>query len=278
MASADLEAVVSAAVALEEAGNKTFVEVEMSYVKWIGGALGWAFGGPIGAAMGFAVGMMFDDNAISTEEKPSGNYKESYKQYRHQTTGGDFAASLIILSAEVMKADSKVMKSELNYVNQFFTNNFGKNAASGYMSMLQQLLKQDNDVHGVCEQIRYFMDHSQRLLLLQYLFGIAKADGEVDPREVSLIERMSNYLGISDKDFAAVKASFYTDRKAHYEILEISPEADDQEVKRAYRKMAVKFHPDKVRELGEEYQKMAQEKFIRVQEAYEAIKKERGFK
>lgn len=250
----------------------------MGYVKWIGGALGWAFGGPIGAAMGFAMGMMFDDNSLSTEEKESGNYKESYKKYRHHTTGGDFAASLIILSAEVMKADSKVMKSELNYVNQFFNNNFGKQAATGYMAMLQQLLKQNNDVPGVCEQIRYFMDHPQRLLLLQYLFGIANADGQVDTSEVNLIEKISGYLGISDKDFASVKATFYKDKAAYFDILEITPDADDQEVKRAYRKMANKFHPDKVRELGDEYQKMAQEKFIRVQEAYEAIKKDRGFK
>ncbi|MFM1931489.1 MAG: hypothetical protein RL226_792 [Bacteroidota bacterium] len=250
----------------------------MGYGKWIGGALGWAFGGPIGAAMGFAMGMMFDDNTLSQEGAQTRDYKEAYRKQRHHTTGGDFAVSLIILSAEVMKADGKIMRSELDYVKQFFDRNFGKAASAQYVDLLQQMLKQQNDVRAVAEQVRYFMDHPQRLLMLQYLFGIALADGQVDNTELNLIDRIAGYLGISDKDFTSIKATFYTDTKSHYEVLEIAQDADDGEVKKAYRKMANKYHPDKVRELGDDYQKMAQEKFIRVQQAYEAIKKERGLK
>ena len=70
---------------------------------------------------------------------------------------------------------------------------------------------------------------------------------------------------------------FYKDANAAYKILEVKEKATDTEVKKAYRKMAVKYHPDKLTHLGEEFQKSAKEKFQKVNEAYETIKKERGF-
>ena len=117
-----------------------------------------------------------------------------------------------------------------------------------------------------------------RLQLLHYLFGIAKADGDVHRLEVNIISQIATYLGISEKDYESIKAMFYKDAAAAYAILEVTPDASDDEIKKAYRRMAMKHHPDKLRDLGEAYQKSAQEKFVKIQEAYELIKKERGFK
>ena len=114
--------------------------------------------------------------------------------------------------------------------------------------------------------------------LLYYLFGIAKADGNVDKAEMQIIETIANYLGLNAKDFESLKAMHYKDSESAYKILEIEPSAADDEVKKAHRKMAMKYHPDKVRGLGEQHEKSAQEKFIKVQDAYEQIKKERGMK
>jgi DnaJ like chaperone protein len=69
---------------------------------------------------------------------------------------------------------------------------------------------------------------------------------------------------------------FYDNVEAAYKVLEISSSATNEEIKKAYRKMAVRFHPDKVSHLGPEFQKSANEKFARVNEAYNKIKKERG--
>jgi DnaJ like chaperone protein len=69
---------------------------------------------------------------------------------------------------------------------------------------------------------------------------------------------------------------FYKDAKSAYSVLEISHSATDDEVRSAYRRMAMKYHPDKVATLGPEVQKAAEEKFRKIQEAYETIKKERG--
>jgi len=248
------------------------------YGKWVGLGLGWALGGPIGGILGLVFGSMFDG-------MQSGIY-EYQGQQQHpygvpgipKTRPGDFAASLIILSAAVMKADEKVLKSELDFVKKFFHRQFGEQLARENIQLLRELLKQDIDVQQVSMQIRRFMDHPSRLQLLHYLFGISMADGHIHAKEVEIISRISEYLGISNTDFDSIKAMFYKDINAAFQVLEITPDANESEIKKAYRKMAVKYHPDKVSHLGEEFQKAAKEKFQQVQSAYDQIKKERGFK
>ena len=120
---------------------------------------------------------------------------------------------MVVLSAAVMQADERVLKSELDYVKQFFRTNFGQAQAEQLTLALREALKNPVDVRGVCMQIRANMPHAKRLLLLQYLYGIARADGNVDPREVDLIRRMAAALGISDKDRASIEAPFHR-RKA----------------------------------------------------------------
>jgi DnaJ like chaperone protein len=120
------------------------------------------------------------------------------------------------------------------------------------------------------------MDHPSRLQLLHFLFGVAKADGIVLESEVIIINKIATYLGINFSDFESIKAMFYEDIGSAYRILEIRSTVSDQEIKNAYRKMAKKYHPDKVAHLGTEHQKGAEEKFKKVQEAYILIKKDRG--
>ncbi|MFZ6051530.1 TerB family tellurite resistance protein [Halocola ammonii] len=252
------------------------------YVKWIGGAVGWAMGGPIGAALGFALGYMFEDNSLAVkgqqDSRQSRNYSRNYQQYRHRTQPGDFASALLVLSATIMKADGKVMKSELNYVRDFFEKQFGPAMAAEQVGLLREILKKPIQERAICEQIRYNMEHPMRLQLLHYLFGIAQADGKVDSSEASAIERIAGYLGISAKDFQSIQAMFYKDVGNAYKVLEIDSSASDNEVKKAYRKMAMKYHPDKLKNLGEEHANAARDKFQKVTDAYETIKKERGIK
>ncbi len=261
-----------------------------NYGKVLGGVLGWAVGGPIGGALGFFMGMMFDDKSLAKDDQERVTSRSGRAGYqRYNTTPADFAASLLVLSAAIMKADGRVLKSELNYVREFFIKNFGETTAEEQMLVLRELLKQDLNTRQVCEQIRYNMEHPNRLLLLQYLFGVALADGEMDAAEVQSLRTIAHYMGISNKDFESLFAMFSgaggrARRGASrpiseaYTILEITESVDDAEVKRAYRRMATKYHPDKNRGVGEAHQKMAEEKFIKVQEAYEQIKAARGIK
>lgn len=244
-----------------------------NYGKWIGGALGWALGGPLGGLFGFAVGSMFDVTERSPEVRGSGN---PYARYRQHTTHDDFAMSLLALSAAVMKADGKSTKSELNYIKAFFNGQFGERKTAEAMLLMKDLLKRDIPVKEVSEQIRYNMEHPLRLQLLHYLFNIAKADGHVAESEIQLIKLISNYMGISSIDYDSIEGMFYKDIAHAYAVLEIEQSVSDGEVKKAYRKMAVKYHPDKVSHLGEEFKSAANEKFLKVKEAYEKIKKERN--
>ena len=238
---------------------------KMKYAKWIGGGLGWAFGGPIGGILGFIFGSMVDG-------MQSGKFE--YKP----TQGGDFSVSLLVLSAAVMRADGKVMKSELEYVRRFFTHNFGAAVANQRIQMLQEILKQDFDVREVSAQIGQYMDYPARLQLLHYLFGISSADGHHNPQEVEMIGTISGYLHINRQDYESIRAMFVKDIDSVYKVLEIDPGATDEEVKAAYRKMAVKYHPDKVEHLGPEYRKSAQDKFQQLQAAYDEIKKKRAIR
>lgn len=122
------------------------------------------------------------------------------------------------------------------------------------------------------------MQPEVRVQLLHYMFGIAKADGDVSPSEINVISRIADMLGVSRQDFESVKNMFYRNVDSDYKVLGIEPSATDDEVKKAYRKMAIKFHPDKVAQMGEEYEKGAKEKFQKIQDSYDAIKKRRGMK
>ncbi len=233
--------------------------------KWVGAGLGWAFGGPLGAVIGLGLGWMFD----------SANETDSSREYR-QTTPGDFAVSFLVLVAAVMNADGKVVKAELDYVKLFLRKKFGEASASEALKMLRDLLKQDIPLEGVSRQIYSRLDYSSRLEMVHLLYGIAYADGQMHPAEQQLLEKIAYYLGLSAADQNSIKHMFGQADDSAYKILGIQRSATDEEVKKAYRKLAVKYHPDKVAYLGEDFKKDAEEKFQKINQAYELIKKERG--
>ncbi len=247
--------------------------MKKSYLKWIGGGLGWALGGPIGAILGFALGSMVSTTEVVTSE----DARARGRSFRRTSTD-DFVVSLLVLSAAIMKADGKVLKSELDYVKAFFVRQFGEDKAQEQLLILRQILKQPLPLRKVCVQIRMNMQHPLRLQLIHYVFGLAQADGTLDTSELRVIEDIARDLGISQKDFDSIRAMFKSDTSSAYKVLEIAENATEEEIKKAYRKMAVKYHPDKLSDLGPDIQKAAKEKFIKVQEAYETIKKQRGIK
>lgn len=232
--------------------------------KWIAGGLGWAFFGPIGGLLGFALGSMMDNQA-----------QQAIPGQRKQTTTGAYAMSLLVLVAAVMRADGKVVRAELDYVKQYFVKAFGHNAASEGIRMLGDLLKQEIPVKDVSLQIKQNMDYASRLQLLHFLFGISSADGMVHPDEIKVIEQIAYYLGLSQKDINSIKFMFVPKTDSAYKILGVDRNASVEDLKKAYRKMANKYHPDKVSHLGEDFRIAAKEKFQKVNEAYSQIKKER---
>lgn len=238
--------------------------------KLLWGGLGWAMGGPIGAILGVALASLSDQ---VQQPRRRTTYRRSPIP---RTTSVDFMASLLVLVASVMKADGKMLKSELDFVKQFLRKQFDSEESKKYILIFREIVKQDYSLRQVCLQIQRSMDHPSRLELIHLLFGLSTADGQTHPKEVDTIELIARYLNINQNDFASIKAMFVKSTKSAYEILEINQSASNEEVKKAFRKMAKKYHPDKVGHLGVELQESAEEKFKAVNKAYKEIKKERG--
>lgn len=249
----------------------------MGIGRWITGALGWALGGPIGGLIGYLLGSAFDGGQGNGENYRGRVYGGPHGGYSAGEQRNSFLVSLLVLASAIMKADGKVMRSELDYVKQFIGRNFGPQATPEALKILRGLLEKDINLPEVCAQIKLYMDSAQRLQLLHFLVGIAQADGHVSSVEISVIKNIASYLGIPAADCNSILAMFENNVESAYKVLEIESTATDEEVKRAYKKLAVKHHPDKVESLGADVKKAAEEKFKSIVQAYETIKKERGF-
>lgn len=225
-----------------------------------------------GAIFGFFLGRLVDSSieSNSTDTPPKNRQRSSYNNTNN------FSSHLVMLTAAMMQADSKVLKSELDYVKAFYVRYFGEERSKDMLLVLREMLKQTINLPQICLQMRTTMSYNERLILLQFMQGIALADGVVNAQEQDILLKIAHYLGISSADYNSTNATYKQDSTTDYEILEIQPNATNDEVKKAYRKMAVKYHPDKVAHLGEEVQKAADEKFKRLNQAYESIKKTRG--
>jgi len=243
-----------------------------NFIKWLGAGLSFAVGGPIGSVLGYVVGNFIEGFTASDVERA-----KTYRATSANTQSGDFEISLLLLSAVVIKADGNIDQRELSYVRLHFINMYGEQRANHAFKLFKGFIKNNNvSTRQVCLQIRQNMTHATRLQLLHFLFGIAKADGAVNEAEVNSIKTIAGYLYISQYDFESIKAMFYDSSESAYKILEINKSATNEEVKKAYRKMVKKYHPDKLQHLGEEHVKGAEDKFKQVQKAYEQIQKERG--
>lgn len=240
----------------------------MGLGKWIVGALGWAMFGPIGGILGY-----YFTSRLEMLAEAAVVYGED--QTWNQGQRNSFLMSLLVLSASVIKADGKITSQEKATLLEFFARNFGAQAANELDEILEDLLQKEYDLYEVCNQIRSCMDYSQRLQLYHFLVQLGACDG-LQQREVDVLETIATYIGLSKSEVSSIFAQFIPSNDSNYRILEISPDATDEEVKKAYRKMAIKYHPDKVATLGEDVQKAAEEKFKAVSKAYEDICRERG--
>ena len=246
----------------------------MALGKWILGVLGFALGGPIGALVGVLIASAFETDETNTN---SDDHPSSSSRKTQRATQGDIRVSIIVLIACVIKADGQVLKSEINFIKPFLVRTFGEQRAKQALLLLKELLQKDIDPIAIAQQIGQHTNYSMRLELVNLLLQVANADGDVDQQELNIIQLIATNLGIQHTDYQSILALYQRHKDANwaYTALEISPSATNEEVKKAYRRMAMKYHPDKVANAGEEIRNQATEKFRGINEAYEYIKAQR---
>lgn len=280
----------------------------MAIGKWICGAIGWvATGNVLGGIAGYFLGkLIFDsDDADGAEQKSgqqqsyNGSFGSDYaSRQAFQGNRNSFLFSMLVLSSYIIKADGRVMHSEMEFVRRFFRQNFGEASVSQAEQILLRLFEEQKQqgkeafretIRKACVEMTFHLDYSMRLQLMHYLVLIAQADGQVPPEELTALIEVGSYLGISREDIESLlnmrgsqdstsgaRAASKDDLKAAYKVLGISPDATDEEVKKAYRAMALKHHPDRVASLGEDVKKEAERKFQEINAAKDRIYKARG--
>lgn len=239
-------------------------------IKWFAAIVGGIFFRFPGAIIGFLVGSLLDSG------RSSGGFSKVFTS-EERVTPRDFELNLLSLCSIVIKSDGKVNQAELNYVRQYFVSAYGKERANATFRTFNEVIKKrEVSAPRICMVINQHTKYPARLQILHFLFGIANSDGHVSTSEAEEIEKISGFLRINFRDFESIKAMFFKTADHAYKILEIEKSASDAEVKKAFRSMAKKYHPDKLQNMDEVYKKGAEAKFKEVQKAYDHIKKERG--
>jgi len=246
-------------------------------LKWIAAIIGFYIKGFGGAILGFILGSILDRLFGSSSSTASGSFGKVFQDQNNQVSSGDFELNLLSLSSLVIKADGKVTQQEMDYVRMYFVQAYGKERANATFRTFNEVIKnREISVERICDYLRPRVRYEVRLQILHFLFNISNADGHVSESELGVLHNISQHLRLASSDYESIKAMFFKSADEAYKILEIEKSATDAEVKKAYRTMAKKFHPDKLQHMDEVYQKGAQEKFNKVQDAYEQIQKERG--
>jgi DnaJ like chaperone protein len=190
----------------------------------------------------------------------------------------DFEINLLALASLVIKADGKVTQNELDFVRRYFVSAYGKNRANEVFKIFNQNVKNKGiSVSKISRLFNLALNYESRLQVIHFLFGIAKADGNISELEIKKLLEFSNLFKLSYADFLSIKAMFVQETDNAYKILELDKTATNDQIKKSYRELAKKHHPDKVQHLGDAYVKAAQDKFQQIQKAYQNIKNERGF-
>ena len=233
--------------------------------KLAGAAAGLAVGGPIGALLGGVAGHYVIDRD-KEEEGPAENQVA-------------FTVGVIALGAKMAKADGVVTMDEVNAFKEVFKVPEGemKNVARVF-----NLAKQDMaGYEAYAEQLATMFKGNRKVLedVLEGLFHIAKADDALHPREEQFLGGVAKRFGMTDTEFAYVKARHVVAAKRNpYDVLGVKPAITNEELKSHYRRLVAESHPDKLiaRGVPKEFVVIATEKVAVINEAYDQIAKERG--
>ena len=210
-------------------------------MRWLFAFIGYMIFRFPGALLGFFLGSLFETNTRS-------KFTTSFQTTR--VSQQDFELRLLALASMVIRADGKTSQTELDYVRAQFVQFFGKERANQIFRVYNAEFKQTGiSAIEIGKFLTIRTQYGARLQMLDFLFRIAKADGRVSPPELEKLLEIAGYMRISTLDFKSIKAMFVAQTDSAYTILEVPKTATENDIKKAYRNLVKKHHPDKVRNL-----------------------------
>lgn len=213
----------------------------------------------------------------------------------------DVTQVVIALTSIVIKSSGKQEHYERKYVELMLDKNFNEKTKVKYLKILDECLEKNLNVKAICLDLNENLSVPSKIQLVQFVIGIAVADGVLYNAEYQTLLNISRLLQIPFRTFRSILAiynfkteedhknwekRFYEKKqpnasssalKKAFDLLELEENASVNEIKKAYRKLAKVHHPDRVLHMGKEFQKMAKERFQKIQDAYELIKSKKGF-
>ena len=260
----------------------------MAFGKWIGGFLGFLNGGPLGMLAGIILGTLFD-SAISNDNslKEENDTDNTHHQTQNSGDRNGFLFSLMVLAAHIIHADGRIMHSEMEYVRRFLRQNFSSQAENEGETILLRLFEEkkrmgtaqwNTEITAICQQLAFAMPTEQRIQLIAFLCEIAKADGTLHPEERKALRQICINMSLDNGTAEQMLGLGSNTLSDAYKVLGLHPDATDDEVRQAYKRMARENHPDRVASLGEDIRRAAEKKFQEIAAAKDLIYKERGLK
>lgn len=183
------------------------------------------------------------------------------------------------ISAHLMKVDGRVDPVEVQTFKNFFITHFNFQGSSllWVEDLLKKELSQQHNLDELIDEINDNFNYDTKIVLLELLHQIAYSDFDYSSVEESLVKKISDALGIRSQDYQYIynryqKGASVSDKNKYYTILGVKKGASQDEIKKAYRSLIKKYHPDVVAHLGDEFKKVNEKKARELTEAYDALK------
>ena len=246
--------------------------------KIVGGTIGFALFGPLGAVAGAAFGHAFDsENALT--QRNQANHLSMLEESQLAFFVGAFS-----MLAKLAKADGQVKKEEIDTIESFVHNDLNLDPSSREVAfnIFRTALDSPASFEDFATQFYgYFRNQPQMTeMMIDILLRVALSDGSMHLAEETLILSAAGIFHFSKTRLNQLRSRYVAPTEKSYHVLGCQRQDPDDVIKRRYRHLVQTYHPDKIagKGLPEEFTQLAQDKFREIQEAFEAIKKERGMR
>ena len=214
-------------------------------------------------------------------QKKVATYEQSQSESHNR-----FVWLLVQILVNIAKMDGQVTRDEVQTIQNFFQQHlrYSQTQMLWIKDLVKEAVTSSANLESLLAEFKTTFAYEPRLILLELVYQVLYTKASVPAAELQIARNIAQYLEISTYDQRTIEAKYHYRSQQHanqqqnreaqqYAVLGLETGADDEEIKRAYRKLSMQYHPDKVAHLGAEFQKIAEEKMKEINAAYDYFKK-----